>query len=499
MAIHDIKVGEGVIPNLPTAVGFNVDPLAFGSMDSAIKSQITRLDKSVKNAEDSIDMFSQATDKLTNFRVDNHVQQQVLDETKKSSGIENVFSTTTLESLKSPYGAKIVESAYNKFVSDPKIANVIMEQTYADKYQKDLAKINDPGLRQMAIEDYQAYRMGDMTGDQLVADDYQELDLPKIIGLDFKAMVPKVEEEMKRIDKNQFHANYVSSIKRRNAEAMRGVFENRLSDPKFVNNLAAKGLYDKGQGKLTPEGESYVNSLIEQYTIDDFKITKVKYDKTDTNINVTKTSTSTYNGNHNVNVSGGTSKTVTINKNGEVSIPKFEGNNKAAKAANTWQDMLGKDYGINLQAHPSYFTNIDKSTDDNGDPVTPKAMEGFLIKKALKDERQSAFSIMAFGHDVTKTAQEILADYEDDKAHKIGYGRYLIKKGGKDKKLLGIFEKMDAVDKSKFLLRAVDEAKEFLANNNVTPTKPSTKNSTTSPAPKYKAKLKKNNNKDSGY
>lgn len=497
MAIHDIKVGEGVIPNLPTAVGFNVDPLAFGSMDSAIKSQITRLDKSVKNAEDSIDMFSQATDKLTNFRVDNHVQQQVLDETKKSSGIENVFSTATLESLKSPYGAKIVESAYNKFVSDPKIANVIMEQTYADKYQKDLTKINDPVLRQMAIEDYQSYRMGEKTGDQLVADDYQELDLPKIIGTDFKAIVPKVEENMKR--NNTFQANYIESLKTRDADTMRLVFENRLTDPKFVNNLVAKGLYDKAQGKLTPEGESYIKNLTDQYTIEDAKKKNIRWDKQVNEYKSNITKTSTYTGTQTINVSGGTSKTVTINKNGEVSIPKFEGNNKAAKAANTWQDMLGKDYGINLQAQPSYFTNIDKSIDDNGDPVTPKAMEGFLIKKALKDERQSAFSIMAFGHDVTKTAQEILADYEDDKAHKIGYGRYLTKKGGKDKKLLGIFEKMDAVDKSKFLLRAVDEAKEFLANNNVTPTKLSTKNSTTSPAPKYKAKLKKNNNKDSGY
>jgi len=98
------------------------------------------------HTERNVNAFAAAIDKLTNFRVDNPNQQAIVDDAKKNSGIENVFSTATLESLKSPYGAKIVESAYSKFASDPKVSQVVLEQAYADKYRKDINKINDPVL-----------------------------------------------------------------------------------------------------------------------------------------------------------------------------------------------------------------------------------------------------------------------------------------------------------------------------------------------------------------
>ena len=79
--------------------------MEFNKLDSAIKSQVNILDNQNKQTERNVNAFAAAIDKLTNFRVDNPNQQAIVDEAKKNSGIENVFSTATLESLKSPYGA----------------------------------------------------------------------------------------------------------------------------------------------------------------------------------------------------------------------------------------------------------------------------------------------------------------------------------------------------------------------------------------------------------
>lgn len=480
MAIHDIKVGEGVIPNLPTAVGFNVDPLAFGSMDSAIKSQITRLDKSVKNAEDSIDMFSQATDKLTNFRVDNHVQQQVLDEIKKSSGIENVFSTTTLESLKSPYGAKIVESAYNKFVSDPKISNVIMEQTYADKYQKDLAKINDPVLRQMAIEDYQSYRMGEKTGDQLVADDYMEVDIPKILGTDFKAMAPKVEETIK-LDTSS-GAKYVESMKRRDSKAMEFVFENRLSDPKFVNNLVAKGFYDKEKQSLTEEGQKFVDALLHQYQVEELKMKGVKFPKEINRYDINKTTnaTVTYTGTH-TSTKIGSDGSVMVG-GGPASLTKG-----AKSAVDIMQQQVGQ-YGINANQYAA----------DLQDPKKLPSTDA-MVYKAVRDPNRNAFAMLAATSDNRKLGKELAQDLLNIDQFGRGpdvnaiFNKYAYKgKGKRDTKLRDALSRLSIDEQQKFVAEAILDAQELASQHKWDLNKSTSKNTNSTKTTKTRKASVKN-------
>lgn len=469
MAIYDVKVGEGVIPNLPKQVGFTVDDMEFNKLDSAIESQVNILDNQNKqnyskkprrsHTERNVNAFAAAIDKLTNFRVDNPNQQAIVDDAKKNSGIENVFSTATLESLKSPYGAKIVESAYSKFASDPKVSQVVLEQAYADKYQKDINKINDPVLRQMALEDYQRYRTGDLTGDALVADDYMELDLPKVIGTDFKQIVPKVEEHMKR--SNEFNANYVESLKKRDATAMRLVFENRLSDPKFVNNLVAKGLYDKNTQSLTPEGESYVNALTDQYTVEDAKLKNVRYDKQTNRYESNITKTSTFKGHYNSNT--------TITKNGDFSYTPMPGKSKQATMVNAIQNEVSK-YGINVVGSSDMLSLIENKKDKEA-----------IIRKAFYDSSQSAFHMMATGHNPAEVAKYLV---END-TKPIAFGKYLNK--GRDRTLTDIFIALDTEEKGKFLRKATDEAKDYLQKNGISLTNPSnqktSKNSTSSKKP----------------
>jgi len=455
MAIYEPKVGEGVIPNLPTQSGFNVDSMTFGSLDSAIKSQVKKMNQEAENVDKSITLLTDLQDKATNFRIDNPNQQSVVEEAKKAAGVDNVFNTATLESLKSPYGAKLVESAYAKFVADPKIAQVVMEQSYADKYQKDLAKINDAKLREMALTDYQKYRNGEITGDALVADDYMEVDIPKILGTDFKAMAPKVEEHMRR--NNTFGANYVESMKTRDSKAMELVFENRLSDPKFVNNLVAKGFYDKENQSLTEEGQKFVDALLHQYQVEEIKMKNVRHDKQvnkyESNINKTSTFTGTYTG---------TSTSTKIGSDGSVMVGGGPASlTKGAKSAvDIMQQQVGQ-YGINANQYAA----------DLQDPKKLPSTDA-MVYKAVRDPNRNAFAMLAATSDNRKLGKELAQDLLNIDQFGRGpdvnaiFNKYAYKgKGKRDTKLRDALSRLSIDEQQKFVAEAILDAQELASQH----------------------------------
>lgn len=482
MAIYEPKVGEGVIPNLPTKSGFNVDSMTFGSLDSAIKSQVKKMNQEAENVDKSITLLTDLQDKATNFRIDNPNQQSVVEEAKKAAGVDNVFNTATLESLKSPYGAKLVESAYAKFVADPKIAQVVMEQSYADKYQKDLAKINDAKLREMALTDYQKYRNGEITGDALVADDYMEVDIPKILGTDFKAMAPKVEEHMRR--NNIFGANYVESMKTRDSKAMELVFENRLSDPKFVNNLVAKGFYDKENQSLTEEGQKFVDALLHQYQVEEIKMKNVRHDKQvnkyESNINKTSTFTGTYTG---------TSTSTKIGSDGSVMVGGVPASlTKGAKSAvDIMQQQVGQ-YGINANQYAA----------DLQDPKKLPSTDA-MVYKAVRDPNRNAFAMLAATSDNRKLGKELAQDLLNIDQFGRGpdvnaiFNKYAYKgKGKRDTKLRDALSRLSIDEQQKFVAEAILDAQELASQHKWNLSKSTSKNTTSTKTTKTRKASVKN-------
>jgi hypothetical protein len=269
-----------------------------------------------------------------------------------------------------------------------------------------------------------------------------------------------------------YRAYYIESLRTRDADAMKATFENKLTDPKFVNNLVAKGLYDKETKALTSEGESFVNALTDQYTIEDAKMKNIKWDKTKTEISVNKTSTftGTYNGNSNKNVS--------INKSGGFSYEQRAGKTKGDKAVNQRQREMAA-YGVNINSS-NYTDYIESNKDDGGQDIRGEAMTQFLLSKALRDPKQNAFTMLAVGHDPTKVAKELIENI--DATGKIAYSNYTNK--GADKTLTTEFKLLGGKLQGEFLLKAYNEAKLYLEKN---------KGGTTKTAPKYKAKININN------
>jgi len=480
MAIYEPKVGEGVIPNLPTQSGFNVDSMTFGSLDSAIKSQVKKMDQEAENVDKSITLLTDLQDKATNFRIDNTNQQSVVEEAKKAAGVDNVFNTATLESLKSPYGAKLVESAYAKFVADPKIAQVVMEQSYADKYQKDLAKINDAKLREMALTDYQKYRNGEITGDALVADDYMEVDIPKILGKDFKAMAPKVEETIK-LDTSS-GAKYVESMKRRDSKAMEFVFENRLSDPKFVNNLVAKGFYDKEKQSLTEEGQKFVDALLHQYQVEELKMKGVKFPKEINRYDINKTTnaTVTYTGTH-TSTKIGSDGSVMVG-GGPASLTKG-----AKSAVDIMQQQVGQ-YGINANQYAA----------DLQDPKKLPSTDA-MVYKAVRDPNRNAFAMLAATSDNRKLGKELAQDLLNIDQFGRGpdvnaiFNKYAYKgKGKRDTKLRDALSRLSIDEQQKFVAEAILDAQELASQHKWNLSKSTSKNTTSTKTTKTRKASVKN-------
>lgn len=199
MAIYDIKPGEGVLPTLNTMTGYKATSDGFGEVDKAIGSIKKTRDTSLGTTKKNMNKLNSITDKMTGMRIDNNVQQSQLDSVKKDTGIDNVFSTVNLESLRNPYGTKIVESAYNNFVRDPRIESIQAEQRYSDMYQKTVGKLEDPILRDMAKKDYEDYRAGNITGDKLDASLYQYRDIAEEMGKEFKNVATKVDTYIQKI------------------------------------------------------------------------------------------------------------------------------------------------------------------------------------------------------------------------------------------------------------------------------------------------------------
>lgn len=453
--IYDSKPGAGILPeNLKPQQGFSLDK-KFG--DSAVKgldSSIALMAK-LKSAEQTqaatnLDNLTEMRDNYTNMRIDNPLQKEAIDAAKKDTNLENVFSTVGLESLKQPYGAKIVENTYKNFLRDPRIEAVQREQVYANKYKTDIEAIDDPVLRKMAIDDYMGYREGKISGDKLSADQYQPMDLSTVIGAKFAKIVPKVSEKLVRDNQNK--ATYVESIKQRDKKSMDLTFEAMLSDPAFVNNLAARGYYDKQTGTLTPEGTNYKDALAEQYSIQDLKDKNVHYDKQfrpdhhDTTTH-TGTSTNTY-----TSTRIGEAKP---DKNGNVKVrvtyPDFATKTQITKLDAAGQKLVH--FGIDPGQYSLFILNPGKNKD--GKVNSGQEIIDDVVKVAMKDPDQSALLMM---HKLSgMKMQDLAKDWADgsfsdlkklDKTIKDFSSKY--------------YNKLTAEEKKTFNTKAYNEAKAWL-------------------------------------
>ena len=260
MAIYDIKPGDGVLPTLNTMTGYKATSDGFGEVDKVIGSIKKTQDTSLGTIQKNMDNLNSITDKMTGMRIDNNVQQSQLDSVKKDTGIDNVFSTVNLESLKNPYGTKIVESAYNNFVRDPRIESIQAEQRYSDMYQKIVGNLEDPILRDMAKKDYEDYRAGNITGDKLDASLYQYRDIAEEIGKEFKNVATKVDTYIQKLPGGE--ADMYGTKEYKDKVTLNMALQNKMQDPGFINNLVARGFYDKTKGALTEDGTTYFDNMI---------------------------------------------------------------------------------------------------------------------------------------------------------------------------------------------------------------------------------------------
>lgn len=387
MGIYDIAGTQ--IPSRGKNPGLaEFELLRSSPIDRTIDHISDNLDRQEKAANKQLLKINTLKDKVTGIRVDNPTQKALLDKAVEESGVNDAFNTMTLEQLKNPYGVSQIETKYNALRNHPTIRQLNREQLMADQYMKDVAKISDPGLRDLAMEDLNEYVEGKIDGTKLAAGNYKPIDIFNVLGKKFKDMSAKVKTDFER--NNRQGVTYATVKKTKDKEALGYTFQALMADQNFKNNMFAKGFSDR-EGNLTPEGAEYVDNIMKTYEVDGETFTGIKHDKQVNQYEVNKNSTfeGSYNGNStkNVNISGGS---------GEF----MAGNSKAAQDHNALVKKYGK-MGLSV-------TDIG----DQVDIAITKGDQTDLFRAALRNDNTDLVNFVAkdWGLTPRQAAEKILKD-----------------------------------------------------------------------------------------
>jgi hypothetical protein len=271
--IHDVNTGLGV-PNVSYAPTLDLPEVSLTPLTSALNTYTKIQEQDRKVAQDNMAGLATAYDAITKVRYDNVKQQQAIEEAKQRAGISEDMFNMSVEQLKNPYTMGNVSKATSAFASDRGIRNVIREQAVFDATLADYTKSppTDPNLQKMFFDQVRAYQNGETTGLEINADVYRDLDITADLMERF-SKVPQVSTS-ELIQNNT--VSYEEQIQKRSEEALNSIMAERLKDPKFRNNMIAKGYIDAQTGELTEEGQTYTQDIIGAYNQETKQIVGLK-------------------------------------------------------------------------------------------------------------------------------------------------------------------------------------------------------------------------------
>ncbi len=271
--IHDVNTGLGV-PNVSYAPTLDLPEVSLTPLTSALDTYTKIQEQDRKVAQDNMAGLASAYDAITKVRYDNVNQQQVIEETKQRIGISEDMFNMSAEQLKNPYTMGNVAKATSAFVSDGAIRNVIREQAVFDStlnaYVKDPPA--DPKLQEMFFDQVRAYQNGEKTGLEINGDAYKDLDITADL-MDRFSKIPQISTS-ELIQNNT--VSYEEQIQKRSQEALDSILAERMQDPKFRNNMIAKGYLDPQSGELTESGVKYTQDILSAYNQETKQIVGIK-------------------------------------------------------------------------------------------------------------------------------------------------------------------------------------------------------------------------------
>jgi hypothetical protein len=271
--IHDVDT-DVKLPNITYAPTLDLPELSMAPLTSALDTYAKIKDQEFKTIRENMNALNKVYDDVTKVRYDNDLQKEAIDQAKAKAGLDDSVLNLNPDQLKNPYIMAPISRAASSFTNDPKVREVLREQAWFDTQLAAAAKSppSNPELQGMFMEDIKAYQEGRLSGTSINIGQYEDHDIGADLGKRMKELPPIKTSEL--VDDP--YVTYEQQVTARSKQALIEVVSERLSDPKFRNNMIAKGFMDR-EGNLTQKGSNYIDSVSEAYAAEQIDILGLKH------------------------------------------------------------------------------------------------------------------------------------------------------------------------------------------------------------------------------
>ncbi len=255
--IYDVDTGRGV-PNVTYAPTLNLPELSTGPLTSALDTYTKIKEEELKTSRGNMERMLKVYDDVTKVRYDNDEQRKVISEARQASGLTDDAFNISAEQLKNPFLTAPLSRAASDFSNYPGLRDILREQVVFDARFDALSKSppKDPNLLQMALNDVEKYKRGEIKGYEFDPSQYAFIDIGKEIGARIKDIPITQESDVVETDT----LAYERTIKERSSVAVDQTVGELLKNPIFRNNMIARGFMQDDM-TLTPEGDAYLEEL----------------------------------------------------------------------------------------------------------------------------------------------------------------------------------------------------------------------------------------------
>jgi uncharacterized protein (TIGR02594 family) len=267
--------GGSQVPSLSEAIQPTLDiPLMqFDSIAKALENYSAFEQNDIANAEENFNNITEFRDKLLNEKFDNERQKDVFEKARQDVGIGDDAFRMSLSDLRDNYKMRDIRSKTGQIYERADVQNIFHEQLRSKDYLDKIYSLKDmnPSLYKKALSKYNQYRNGEISGFDLLPQEFQPIDVTSAIAESLK-LVPQIETSD---IKTKSGLAYEQIVKQRSRQAIDSVIGRLNNNAAFKNNLEA--MFTDANGNYNKDAaNAYVDQMASEYAKQYIDIENVK-------------------------------------------------------------------------------------------------------------------------------------------------------------------------------------------------------------------------------
>lgn len=267
--------GGSQVPSLSQAIAPTLDipVMNFDSIESALTSFSTQEEANIANAEENFNSLTEFQDQLIGEKFDNEKQKDVFEKARKEIGIGDDAFRVSMSDLKDNYTMRGIRSKVGQIYERRDVQDIFNEQLRGKDYLDQIYKLKDmnPSLYKKALTEYNRYRNGEVSGFDLLPQQFQPIDVTSAIADSLK-LIPQID--MSSMETKHGYA-YEQIVKERSRDAINSVIGRLNNNVAFKNNLEA--MFTDNTGKYNQQAaNAYIEQIASEYAKQHIDIENVK-------------------------------------------------------------------------------------------------------------------------------------------------------------------------------------------------------------------------------